>query len=516
MIVGISLAVATECCLVMAEPLNEFAGHGGEYSGYYCKFASIIDNRLLSAPSRSRYVEEVSMVVDEAECQGDPSDYSSFEPERPPNHQQWLLVWIPEENSYRIINRNSGMLLCVQSRTDRENHRIVQYHDQALNFQWWGLQAVRKECFKVVNRKSRKVLTAKSGCVVQQTSDKNSQIQLWHIYPLDHSGYVGEYQIRNVNASKLLCIKSQNITDNARAVIFEDQSDQIDEKEFTNYQSWRLFIHGWNKGGFMIQNTHSGKILCMSGRSTNPGAKAVQFKNLELPYQKWSFEAASSNEVKIVNVNSGLLLSVLDHATRNDSFVVQLGDQNQCWEFIHQSGDSDVHLNRLIKFYYSPPEFDNDYDDDDVEESESSMDPELRQWYENFIQAFSLEVLVLLGVFPPPVPEDLAAISHLILRDSSVVTDLESFLESTVTVDTFFLILDLLRNRDLWNPFFKLLLKPVWSLPTLVKATTTIRSWICGAGTARTVHLLEKSVTVLGLIYKMKPTPPEVNRCTQS
>ena len=508
----------------MAENGSEFSGHSGEFSGYFCKFASIIDNRLLCVPSRSRYVEEVSMITDVPDCLGDPADYCSAVPQEPLKYQQWLMVWMPEEHAYKIINRTSGMLLCVQSRTDRENHRIVHYHDQSLNFQWWELQAVRQECFKVVNKKSRKVLTAKSGCVIQQTSDStcNSQIQLWHIFPLDHSGYVGEYQLRHVYSSKLLSIKGQSRSDNAQAIIFQDQSVAVSEEEFTNYQVWRLFVRGWDKGGFVIQNNHSGKILCISGRATISKAKAVQYKNQELPHQKWMFELDASNDFKISNVNSDLLLSVQDGATKNESLVVQLEDQpHQSWQFVKLSGDSEIDLDKLIKFYKTGSD-DILGESKEIPESsinpESSMKPELsmgaelQKWYENFIQAFALEVLVLLGEFPQiPGREKLLAIADLILSNSTVVAKLEELLKVSVSIEPEWLmsIVEVLWNHDLWCPVFKCLLSEVWSLPTLVKAMTTIRSWISGAGTARTVFLLNKSVAVLGLIHSMKPKPSD-------
>ena len=483
----------------------ELQGHGGEFSGYFCKFASVIDNKLLCVPYRNRNTEEVTMITGAPECLGDPANYCSFEPEKPPHYQQWLMIWMPQENAYRIINRHSGMLLCIQSRTDRENHRIVHYHDQALNFQWWEVQAFRLNEFKVVNKKSRKVLTAKDGSAVQQTSNESSQIQLWNIIPLEHSGYIGEYQIRNVNASKLLCIKSQNISDNARAVVYDNQLGIVHE-EFSNFQWWRLFVRGWDKGGFVLQNSHSGKILCISGRSMNNGTKVIQYQDQELSYQKWRLESVSPdrNIMKVANYNSGLMLSVQDSAQHNDAQVIQYEDKNlpfQLWEFVKLS--EEINLQKLIKFYISEPEYiDHELSD---EEFGTNLSPELLQWYKNFIQMFMLEILAVIGVFPLPSQEQLMALNHLILGNSSIISTLQALLETEVTLDTIVSIVRLIQEEDLWNRIFRLLFEQVWSLLTLAKATAIINSLITGAGTARTVFLLQKAAGVLGILYNIKP-----------
>ncbi len=486
----------------------ELKGHGGEFSGYYCKFTSIIDNKLLCVPYRSRNTEEVSMIVGVPECLGDPTSYCSLDPEIPPHFQQWLMVWIPRENAYKIINRHSGMLLCVQSRTDRENHRIVHYHDQALNFQWWEVQAFGHGEFKVLNKKSRKVLTAKDGSVVQQTSSESSQIQMWNIVPLEHSGFIGEYQIKNVNAGKLLCIKSESLSDNARAVIHDDRTGTVHE-EFSNFQWWRLFVRGWDEGGFVLQNCHSGKILCISQRSMNSGTKAIQYLDQELSYQKWKLESVSPdrNLMKIANYSSRLMLSVQDSAQNNDAPVIQCEGKNlpfQFWEFIKLS--EEINFHKLVKFFKSnvPQYADDELRDEDLG---TDLSPELLQWYKNFIKMFMLEILAVVGVFPLPSQKQFMVLNHLILGNSSVFGTLQALLKTELSfdIDTIVEIVKLFREEDLWNRIFILLFEEVWSLPTLIKATAVINSLCKGGGTARTVFLLQKAAAILEIFYSIKP-----------
>ena len=481
------------------------AGHAGEFSGYYCKFANIVDHELLSTPSGSHFTEEVTIVTAVSKCIGDPANYSSFEPEQPVSQQQWLMVWMPEVSAYRIINRNSGMLLCVQSRTDKENHRIVQYHDQCLNFQWWELQAIDMDRFKIVNKKSRKVLTSKAGSVVQQTWDSSAQAlrQLWNISVLEHSGYIGEYQIRNVNYSKLLCIKGQSLNDGARAIAFDDVSLSALEEQYANYQSWRLYVRGWDRGGFVIQNSHSGKILSVSSQSVLSGGKIIQHQNQELPHQKWSFKLIIADHLKVVNTNSTLFLTIQDDPMKLNLVAIQSEDQNQCWELIKLSGDSKIDFHKLVGFYNSSAEHTIQ-----VRKEYLSMSLELQKWYEAFLGAFLLEVMLMLGVFPTPSHEDLSSIVELILSNSYVVAELQSLLKdhgASFDSEAFVSIFSIFWDSDLWSAVFKCLLRPIWSLQTLVKATVTIRSFMSGAGTARTIFLLNKAVLFLGNLCRMKP-----------
>ena len=306
---------------------------------------------------------------------------------------------------------------------------------------------------------------------MQQTSDSQSQIQQWNISSLVFSGYIGEYKIQNVNASKLLCILSQSIGDNAGAIIYEDQS--------LDFQWWRLFAHGWDNGAFEIENTQSGKLLCIESRSTSDNARAIQFHDEELPFQKWNLSLVSSgsDQIKITNAKSNLLLCVQGRNTDNNSPVIQYQDQSlafQWWKFTRLSGEMD--LTELITFYNSPPK--------EVSrrllqasDLDTKMCPELLLWYQNFIQTFALEVLGLLGVLPSPSLEDLAAISNLVLGDASTLAQLQVLLATAFTVDAFISILDLFWKEDLWSKIFRLLLEKIWSLPTgnwkTLKAGTT-------------------------------------------
>ena len=462
----------------------------------------MIDKKLLCVPYRSRNTQEDPIISGAPECLEDPADCCSFEPEKLPHYQQWLMIWMEKEKAYKIINRHSGMLLCVQSRTHKENQEIVHYHDQARNFQWWEVQALPRKEFKIINKQTEKMLTAKDGFIVQQTSNNSSLIQLWNIIPLEHSGYVGEYQIQNDNAKRLLSIKGQSLSNNAQAVIYDNQTGVVHE-EFSNFQLWHLFAHGWDKGGFLLQNVHSGKLLCIAERSMNSSSRAIQYQDQGFPFQKWQLEPVSpdKNLMTITNFNSGLVLSVRNSALHNDALVVQYKDEHlsfQVWEFIKLSEEID--LKKLSKFYKTPPEH-----VDQQPTNAANLSPGLLQWYKHIIQMFMLEVPAIIGVFVQPSQEQLSAINCLVLGNLSLLKELQVLLETAVTFNTLIAIVKFIQKEDLWNRIFGLLLQQVWSLPTLVKATAIINSIIAGAGTERTFFLLKKSVAALGILHSTKP-----------
>ena len=247
----------------------------------------------------------------------------------------------------------------------------------------------------------------------------------------------------------------------------------------------------------MIQNSHSGKILCVGGQATSSGAKVIQHQNQELPHQKWSLELVFTDHFKISNVNSNLFLSIQDD---QNLVAIQSEDQNQCWVLSKLSGDSGIDIHKLIGFYNSTREL-------RVQDCENYVSPELRNWYETFLRAFFLEVIALIGVFPMPLEEDLAVVIEFILSDSSIVAQLQSLVKHSTSFDSesFVSIFITLWDKDLWSAILKCLLRQIWSLPTLVRATIKIRAFICGAGTAHTMLLLNKAVLLLGNLCTMKP-----------
>ena len=266
-----------------------------------------------------------------------------------------------------------------------------------------------------------------------------------------------------------------------------------------------MFVAGIAKGGFVLQNCHSGKMLCISQRSMNNGTKVIQYQDQELFYQKWILESVSmdKNVMKITNYNSGLLLSVQDSAVNNDATVIQIADRglsSQQWEFIKLS--EDINLQKLIKFF--EPKY---YVDDGPYEKDlgTNLSPELLQWYKKFIKMFVLEIFSIVGVIVPA-KKQLTALNYLILGNESILSKLQALRETELSFDMIIEIVKLIKEEDLWNQIFRLLLSDIWSLPTLIKATAVINSLTTGVGTSRTIFLLNKATTVLGILYRIKPS----------
>jgi hypothetical protein len=91
---------------------------------------------------------------------------------------------------------------------------------------------------------------------------------------------------------------------------------------------------------YQLVNRNSGKVLAIGASSLLEGAQAVQWENLNIDDQKWTFVLSGSN-YKIKNVNSGKILSIADGSTNDGVTVVQKTDwgaSDQRWELVSIGG----------------------------------------------------------------------------------------------------------------------------------------------------------------------------------
>ena len=165
-----------------------------------------------------------------------------------------------------------------------------------------------------------------------------------------------------------------------------------------NFQWWRVFARGCKYGdAFELQNTQSGKLLCIQSRSQSNNARAILYHDQELSFQKWHLSLESSDQIRIRNAHSSLTLCVQGRSTNDGGKVIQYENQRkefQWWRFIRLSGEMD--LIKLISF------FEHSHLPQTINPPDIEMSTEQLWWYQKFIETFALEVLRLLGEFPMP------------------------------------------------------------------------------------------------------------------
>ncbi len=138
--------------------------------------------------------------------------------------------------------------------------------------------------YKIVNRNSGKVLDVDSsstanGAQIIQWTYSGGWNQQWKF--VDAGG--GYYKIQNRNSGKLMDIEAHSTADGAHNIQWSDNGG-------TN-QQWKLINAG--SGYYKIQNRNSGKILDISGASTANGAIDIQWPDNGGYNQQWQIVAAN-------------------------------------------------------------------------------------------------------------------------------------------------------------------------------------------------------------------------------
>ena len=137
---------------------------------------------------------------------------------------------------YKLINRNSGKALGVNSDSTQNEANVIQWHE---------------------NGKSS---------------------QLWRI---TDTGY--GYRITNVNANKELDVAKQSVQDGANVDLWQDNGQ-------TN-QRW--FIKKVNDGYYILENINSGKVLDVEKGANEDGANVIQWRLNNGYNQQWSLVRVS-------------------------------------------------------------------------------------------------------------------------------------------------------------------------------------------------------------------------------
>jgi hypothetical protein len=159
-------------------------------------------------------------------------------------------------------------------------------------------------------------------------------------------GVTGEqYEIVNNLSGRVLDVVGASTSNGAPV----DQYDYLGG----NQQQWTLVPVGpgnfsTGPSAFAIMNVNSGKVLDVTGGSTNAATPLQQWDYLGTPNQQWTFQPAANGFYVIVNVGSGLALDDTGYSLSNGTVLQQYystGNTNQQWALLPTVTYTIVNLN---------------------------------------------------------------------------------------------------------------------------------------------------------------------------
>ena len=244
-------------------------------------------------------------------------------------NQQWQLVptkieQVMPDGYYEIRSAVSGKNLEVYGVSTQGGAKITQWDATGGNNQKWKLENQSDGTIRLTN--------VNSGLVLDYNASTNSYEQWdWHggsnqRWQISKS-QAGNYYIRNMSNNHAMDVLYGN-TGNGQYVVDYEYNGGIN-------QQWQLVPTTIEQiipdGYYEIRSAVSGKNLEVYGVSMLSGAKITQWYATGGKNQKWKVENQDDGNVRITNVNSGL---VLEYNGNTNAYEQRNwnGGSNQKWE----------------------------------------------------------------------------------------------------------------------------------------------------------------------------------------
>lgn len=267
--------------------------------------------------------------------------------------RKMTAVTIPNGNYYINVRSKVASSVDIPSGSAADSTVIQLYSGNASKAQQFTFTRQSDESYEIVNVNSGKALDVRNGvaennAIVQQYSRNNSQAQRWFIrdsgagyylqsalgnWVLDLSGgnTADGAAIRlyapNGTASQLFVVSSSDVsittgvsmiitsvankklvTDVTGASTANGARVQLYSSNNTNAQKYRFESIG--NGTYKIVNVNSGKVLDVSGGSTANGAALQQYTNNNTVAQQWTVRNYGSGKVALVSVNANKAVDI--------------------------------------------------------------------------------------------------------------------------------------------------------------------------------------------------------------
>lgn len=267
--------------------------------------------------------------------------------------RKMTAVTIPNGNYYINVRSKVASSVDIPSGSAADSTVIQLYSGNGSKAQQFTFTRQSDESYEIVNVNSGKALdvrnaVAENNAIVQQYSRNNSQAQRWFIrdsgagyylqsalgnWVLDLSGgnTADGAAIRlyapNGTASQLFVVSSSDVsittgvsmiitsvankklvTDVTSASTANGARVQLYSSNNTNAQKYRFESIG--NGTYKIVNVNSSKVLDVSGGSTANGAALQQYTNNNTVAQQWTVRNYGSGKVALVSVNANKAVDI--------------------------------------------------------------------------------------------------------------------------------------------------------------------------------------------------------------
>lgn len=238
--------------------------------------------------------------------------------------RKMTAVTIPNGNYYINVRSKVASSVDIPSGSAADSTVIQLYSGNASKAQQFTFTRQSDESYEIVNVNSGKALDVRNGvaennAIVQQYSRNNSQAQRWFI----HDSGAG-YYLQSALGNWVLDLSGGNTADGAAIRLYAP-----------NGTASQLFVVSSSDvsittGVSMIITSVANKKLVtdVTSASTANGARVQLYSSNNTNAQKYRFESIGNGTYKIVNVNSGKVLDVSGGSTANGAALQQYTSNN--------------------------------------------------------------------------------------------------------------------------------------------------------------------------------------------
>jgi hypothetical protein len=225
-------------------------------------------------------------------------------------------------NYFKLTNGKSGKVMDVSDNSVDEDGPIIIWpsKDDENDNQRWTWDGEGKDR-RIKSKVSGLVLdVSNNGTLVQRRADPKSKSQLWRVV---EPAFV---KLVNVDSGKVLGIRDDSEDDEAQAMVATNETTS-DQKG--RAQQWKIDV---DAGALKLTNRKSGKVLDVSGFSTDEGSAIIQYGDKPdaegNDNQRWSWDGTGA-ERRLKSKSSGMVLDVepdgsIVQRNRNGSSKTQL------------------------------------------------------------------------------------------------------------------------------------------------------------------------------------------------